>query len=256
MLRLRNTVIASLVMLSVGIGQAGAQPSKLPVGAAKVPAAIREEIDRLASDDAGRRATAAFALGEMGAAAELAIPWLVAAMSDDRRTLSTHYGDAPVNLVVGKALARIGSAATKHVTTLLLSDDTRIEMRLNSARALTVMRDGTSLELLLKAIPYAYSQADMDGDRKAAFATEFRRLLPCYLPDRRVPEAFLTLEEAAQRASPSGPTDVQWFVYEFRESVKNVPMDVQKIEQARDWWSQNKATASLNPARTWGICKQ
>jgi hypothetical protein len=251
-------VLMTVVVALLGLDdQASAQASK-PGTPTTVSPVVREEIDRLASDDVGRRATAANALGKMGAAAEPAIAWLIAAMSDERETLSPEYGIAPVNLVAGKALSKIGLSARKEVTSLLTSPGTTPLMRRNAVRALTVMRDQASLDVILESLPYAYSDADPTG----WFADKLEDVLPCFLPDPRVPEAMLRLAQSGQHAHPeqwdSGTVHnrVQWFHQWFQRAVKGLPDSVGTLGEVQDWWARHKTTASLSPAGTDGPCRQ
>src|SRR5262245_64634593 len=68
---------------------------------------VREEVDRLASTDAGRRATGAGSLGQMGAAATPAIPYL-APLLEDNTTVYFLGGETKVAVIAGMALAEIG----------------------------------------------------------------------------------------------------------------------------------------------------
>lgn len=225
---------------------------------AKVPAEVREEIDRLASDDAGRRATAAEALAKMGTAAEPAIPWLIAAMHDERETLSVQHGRAPVYFVVGKALSRLGSPARQQVVSVLRNPGTEMPMRHNALMALTAIRDQTSLDVLLETLPYAYSESDPKGH----YASHLRTVLQCFLPDPRVPEAMLRLAQSAQRHS-SEPADVlnminafRWAVQEGMQYTTERPDTVKTLAETEAWWATHKSAASLRPAPVDGACRQ
>jgi hypothetical protein len=218
---------------------------------AKVPMEVREKIDRLASNDVGRRATAAEALGRMEAAAEPATPWLIAAMSDDRETLSVQFGQAPVYLVVGKALSRIGPPGRKQVISMVRSPSTEMSRSHSALAALTAIRDQTSLDVLLETLPYAYSETDPEGH----FASHLSAALRCFLPDPRVPEAMLLLGQSAQRLS-SEPLDVDNMLNACRWVVKEVPDSVRTLAETQEWWATHESAASLRPAPVGGVCRQ
>ncbi len=76
---MRQNRVLLLTVVAVLVGDLPAVAQALPTSSlSRLAPAVRDEVDRLVSDDAGRRATAAASLGDMGAAALDALPWLVA----------------------------------------------------------------------------------------------------------------------------------------------------------------------------------
>jgi HEAT repeat protein len=89
------------------------QDKPSPVKAKKLselPTAVREELDRLASDDAGKRATAIVSLAEMGQEAIPAIPFLIGALGDSREVFSLK-GRSTVNNLAVQTLENLGEPA-------------------------------------------------------------------------------------------------------------------------------------------------
>ena len=87
-------------------------PTTIPKLAA-MPREVREEVDRLASNDAGKRATGAVSLGQMGAAATQAIPYLVPLLGDSTEIWSIPLGKTTVSHIAGYALVQIGAKGTE-----------------------------------------------------------------------------------------------------------------------------------------------
>lgn len=92
-------------------GSATQKSSPATVKLSKLPPAVRDEIDRLASDDPGKMATAATSLGEMGEAAIPAIPFLVKALEDPSKVFSMEEGESRVCDVALSALKKLGAPA-------------------------------------------------------------------------------------------------------------------------------------------------
>jgi hypothetical protein len=94
-----------------------AAPAKPKI--AEIPKAVREEIERLISDDSAKRATAAASLAEMGPAAAPAIPYLAAALDDFRSVLSLRRGNVEVRTIVLDTLRPFREPATKEILSRL-----------------------------------------------------------------------------------------------------------------------------------------
>jgi HEAT repeat protein len=88
----------------------------------ELPPAIRAEIDRLASDEAGKRATAAASLAEMGERAVPAIPYLIGALGDERMAIGS---DAvkQVRAFALTTLTKLGGPAREALLNALKSSD-------------------------------------------------------------------------------------------------------------------------------------
>jgi hypothetical protein len=80
---------------------------------AQMPREVREEVDRVASNDAGKRATGAASLGQMGAVATPAIPYLVPLLDDATKVFVLGQGETQVALVAGESLVQIGTKGTE-----------------------------------------------------------------------------------------------------------------------------------------------
>lgn len=106
--------LSLFVAMAVCVTGQQAEPPRPTAKAAKklsvVPPAVRAEIDRLASDDAGKRATGAASLGEMGDEAIPAIPYLVGALGDTRAVIGPG-GRQQVAEVALATLAKLGEPA-------------------------------------------------------------------------------------------------------------------------------------------------
>jgi HEAT repeat protein len=88
----------------------------------ELPAPVREEMDRLASDDAGKRATAIVSLGEMGQEAIPAIQLLIGAVGD-RRSVIGPKGRFDVNELAVQTLETLGEPARKALLDALQAED-------------------------------------------------------------------------------------------------------------------------------------
>jgi HEAT repeat protein len=98
-----------------------AAPSKL----ADIAPPVRDEIDRLMSGEAGKRASGAASLAEMGDAALPAIPYLIDALSDDRLVhgpVSTAANELSVRSVALYTLWKLGRPAVDAIIASLKSE--------------------------------------------------------------------------------------------------------------------------------------
>ncbi len=118
----------------------------------------------LKDKDTQVRGAAATALGQIGPAAEDAIPALVAALADDAEWHgSPNYPGIPVNVRwdASKALGRIGSVAVPALMTAL--EDREAKVRASAASALSAIGPGATA-----AVP-ALSAALRDNDRSVIY---------------------------------------------------------------------------------------
>jgi len=115
----RSAVVLLCLYLIAGVALTvsvlGQTPTPTPTPAPKLAAMsreIREEVDRVASSDAGKRATGALSLGQMGAAATGAILYLVPLLDDASKVYALGKGATEVALIAGEALVEIGPKGT------------------------------------------------------------------------------------------------------------------------------------------------
>ena len=105
-------------------GSARATGPKVGRKLSELPSVVREEIDRLASDDAGKRATGAASLGEMGAEAIPAIPYLIGALGDSRSVIGPG-GRQDVADVAMASLTKLGNPAREALLEALKAQNVR-----------------------------------------------------------------------------------------------------------------------------------
>lgn len=82
-----------------------------PTTARTLAPALREEIDRLMSDDAGKRASAAMALSEYKGDVTPAIPYLMAILDDGKEVFGPVLGKTTVRQVAAYSLGKVGKPA-------------------------------------------------------------------------------------------------------------------------------------------------
>jgi HEAT repeat protein len=115
-------------LLAVCVADQKAEQAKPTAKATKklsdVPPAVRAEIDRLASDDAGKRATGAASLAEMGDEAIPSIPYLVGALGDNRSVIGPG-GPQIVAEVALATLVKLGEPARQALLDALKADGRR-----------------------------------------------------------------------------------------------------------------------------------
>jgi hypothetical protein len=207
---------------------------------AGIPPVVRDEIDRLESNDAGRRATGAASLGEMGAAAVPAIPWLLAAVDDVRSVNSLRYGHVSVAFIAGRALSAIGRPAVEYVRKKLEDPTATRDERVVAIRAVAIMKAPELLDPLLKQIKIACSP---EGNCDLDFA--FTDALVCFLPDRRVPDALLRVGAEQERRNQAR-TAIIWFNGTTEPArLAGTATEFKTITAAKEWWGVNGSTAEL-----------
>lgn len=194
--------IVALASLSVGFrgatpayGQAPTTkrvtPSQTKISG--IPPAVREEIERLISDDPAKRATAAASLGEMGPAAAPAIPYLVAALDDTRMVLSLLKGNVSVNSIVLDTLRLLGEPARKGILNRLAPPE---NAQFGAIWAVAELREARAVPLLTAIVfdrraHYRWQALDaMETlqERKVDLAT----LLPLIDPSRADEDKYFT----------------------------------------------------------------
>jgi len=116
----------------------------------ELPAAVRDELDRLASDDAGKRATAIVSLGEMGQEAIPAIPMLIGALGDLREVIGMK-GRFKVDELALQTLTNLGEPARKSLLDVLQEED-RDRDRDQVMWALGKMKETRAVEPLVRLL--------------------------------------------------------------------------------------------------------
>lgn len=221
---------------------------------AAMPNAVRAEVDRLVVDDAGKRATAAASLGEMGGAAISAVPWLAAVTYDTREVVSLSAGQTQVRALAAIALHQVGPRARDLLIARI--GDTKLGTleRLQAASALSLMGDARAMgpvtALLRESLP-----SMPDGSRGydlgglIHWATYVAEGLAC-LPDTRVVAEFY-LQVADIGITPGGSVTLREFKRLIDRMLGEPPFT--SVQSARDWWAQNRGTAQL---RAPAVCAQ
>jgi HEAT repeat protein len=209
----------------------------------ELPRPLREEIDRLASDDAGKRATAAVSLGEMGAQATPAIPYLIGALSDGRSVVGP-FGTSTVDELAVKALAQIGEPARQALLDALKTKSAR---DLGSVMmALGKLQETRAVELILpyldgpEAVWAVAALGDM-GDRRAV--PPLLEMLPAKDGPMGVVEALGKLgdlravEPLMQLLREDGD---QEHTSASKALFKLTGQRFKNRKEAAAWWQQNK----------------
>jgi len=146
-----KTILGLLVVISVmGIGLIGYAQPNIPKKdiPSNIPADIRKQIMGLYSSDPTERVYAAVRLGQMGARAVPAIPFLIGMFVD-----GTPVAGRPLNFPgkeATKALVKIGKPAVQPLIAAL--KDENLYVRLNAAKALGNITDPRAVEPLIAAL--------------------------------------------------------------------------------------------------------
>jgi HEAT repeat protein len=232
-------VISGCLLLVTAVLPSQAQEADPPpqrvASIAALPRAVRDEVEQLLSNDEGKRALAAASLGEMGASAAPALPWLFATVADTREVRSLRDGVVTVAFVAGRAMAAIGPQAVQYIVKKLDDPKTPWEERTVAIRALAIIQSPPTIDVLLRQIDLFDSPERQQGE-----ALLLSEALTCFLPDPRVPPAYLQVAEFAERHK--WPLD--WYLVFFNASTSQ---KFKVVAEAREWWSVNKTTASLKP---------
>jgi hypothetical protein len=185
----------------------------------------REEVDRLASDDAGKRATGALSLGQMGAAATPAIPYLVPLLDDATKVYALGQGETQVALVAGEAMVQIGPKGTELLITQLKRETNAPRWsRCTAARVLGRNKVSTAAPALRAAL----APSDVDD-----------------LEGLYIVEALAALGDSSSLGSimtflTRDSIDLWQF---FQKPLKNLTgQDSKARSDALAWWQANKGT--------------
>jgi len=218
----------------IGLSQTS-QASPAPKLAA-MPREVREEIDRLASTDAGKRATGALSLGQMGAKAEPAIPYLVPLLEDQTRVRSLGHGETEVGLVAGEAMVALGPKETEMLIGQLKRENNAPRgARVTAARVLGMKKVTTASPALRAALTPPDVHADFEGlyiVRALADLGDFGALGPIM--------TFLASKEPDSMTGQIG-----WQFYQ-KELKRFTGQDFKDRSDALAWWQMNKPTANEN----------
>jgi HEAT repeat protein len=251
------------VLGSVGcvLGQTAGKSQAARPAPSKPPAitpAVREEIDRLMSDDAGKRASAAMALSEIPGQAGPTIPYLIAILDDTKEVFGPVLGRTRVREVALHALRQIGRPA---VVGLLSSLDAQApDIREGATWALGELKAPEAVQPLIDRLPKETENDVLRATVKALAAIGDKRALPALISvssrpigemdnfpgavagsigsfkDPRAIEPLISLAERTSEAKNSNQYEVLRQVealtgQKFRDEPK----------AARAWWEQNKS---------------
>lgn len=207
-----------------------------------MPRAVRDEVDRLASDDPGRRATAAESLAEMGRAAAPAIPWLIAAMSDHRPVISLREGNTEVRYIAAHALGQIGRPAVTQLVALVQNTSADDSLRIGAVTALGWFREPTALDPLLAAL----KALDLRKETQTrSIISTLSEALSCF-PEERVANAIL---EATERLQAGGADRLEP-LNDFTAMAGQRYGTFASPAKAREWWTANKSQLALKRGNT------
>jgi len=244
-----TTLAGNSLALSPPSGGTASKPRPSgKTGVAAPSPAVRAEIERLESNDEGRRATGAAALAAMGIRAAPAVPWLFAAVDDLRPVNSLLYGRATVAYVAGRALRAIGPSAVDYVMAKLRDPKTSPDDRSAALRAVAIMHRPEMLTALLQQLEIACAPG---GNA----CSEYGDALECYLPDPRIPEAMLRMAEELERRGDKSPSILISFTVFVRGHEDGKNDWVKTVTEAKDWWAAHGASATLGRSST-GRCAE
>ncbi|MFQ6078745.1 MAG: HEAT repeat domain-containing protein [Thermodesulfobacteriota bacterium] len=145
------TLLAAVRMM--GIGLVGYAQPDIPRGdiPSHIPAHVRQQIKRLYSPARIERAHAAIHLGQMGAQAVPAIPFLIGMLGDSTQLVAEPEGVATSpGAEAARALVRIGKPAVEPLIAALKDEDSYI--RGYAAEALGEIGDPRAVEPLIAAL--------------------------------------------------------------------------------------------------------
>lgn len=203
----------------------GQTPTPTPVPKlAALSREVREEVDRLASNEAGKRATGAASLGQMGAAATPAIPYLAALVSDGTEVYGLE-GRKTVGVIAGMALCEIGPKGTEVLIGQLKREGNAERMaRTNAARALGQKKVAVAAPALRAALAHS---------------------APNWFDAQAIVEALAALNDSGSLVSimafleQHSDTDFSWGNY--MEPLKDLTGQLFRYKKdALTWWQENK----------------
>lgn len=207
----------------------------------RMPRPVREEVDRLVSDEAGKRATAAASLGEMGGNAIDALPWLVAVVQDARRVMSLTRGNTEVGSIAAEAIGKMGTPATVKLLALLNGPDTSPEARIGAAWVLAFQKNRIAVDSILQQMRAAGGRATKENDQQLF---DWENAIVCY-DDTRVPEELLGVFEVLAKLRTEVSDSMSNHLRRFSELTGGPSFST--VAEARSWWESNKRAAKLVP---------
>ena len=154
-IRIRFALLAASLVCCLWVGLAGTQAQN----GKEIPADVRDKMNALNSQNPVERASAACALGEMGARAVLAVPFLIKMLGDDTPVSQTDCGTGRSELRTldqtspgeraAQALAVIGRPAVEPLIAVLRAEDWCV--RANAIWALGIIDDPRTVESVVGA---------------------------------------------------------------------------------------------------------
>ncbi len=261
--RLERAALLCVVVGSVWcvLGQTAGKSQAARPAPSKPPAitpAVREEIDRLMSDDAGKRASAAMALSEIPGQAGPTIPYLIAILDDTKEVFGPVLGRTSVREVALHALRQIGRPA---VAGLLSSLDAQApDIREGATWALGELRAPEAVQPLIDRLPKETENGVLWAAAHALAAIGDRRALPALISvsgrpfaendsfpgavaesigsfkDPRSIEPLISLAERASEAKNS----YRYVILRQVEALTGQKFG-DEAKAARAWWEQNKS---------------
>ncbi len=188
MKKVRWVAVFFLLMSSFPFGSCDGQSTVPEAGpSSDTSAAVRDEIRRLESFDPLERIHAARQLGRMGEGAAPAVPFLIAALSNNARMAVRSPGEEPAASSVAEeamtALVNIGGPAVEPLISALGNSDPRVRMM--ATEALGRIRDPRTIGPLIRVL-----ESDVDVLVKAAGVDALRKK-----DDPRALEALVLAED-------------------------------------------------------------
>jgi hypothetical protein len=231
----------------VTLSDAGAAAAALP----RLPPTIRQEVDRLAGDDPGSRATAALALGAMGKAAAPAIPWLFAAVSDRRdvRLLLTQE-KTTVGEQAALALGKIGEPAFSQLRQAIIDASTDEVTWFRAAAVLALLRRAEVFDPLVARFRSLQPHVNEDDQASRRFV-DVAWLLTCF-PEPRVGDL---LAEAIATGTAQRPMAYGLESLVDEPKIPEFPECKQALQDWKpspcpallEWWRSHRDQVKLTP---------
>ena len=252
-----GVTIPTATMLGLLFVANTAAQATLPTTAKTIAPALREEIDRLMSDDAGKRASAAMALSEYEGDVTAAIPYLMAILGDTKQVFGPVLGQTTVRGVAVYALGKIGRPA---IAPLIASLNAKAsDLRQGAAWALGELKVQEAVGPLIEHLSRETEGNALGAAAHALAAIGDKRAVPALISalDRPIgpqddfpwelseslasfkdPAAIGPLIALAERALAAGNYTAHQVLRAAAELARqNFHGDV---KAARAWWEQNK----------------
>lgn len=201
----------------------GQTPTPTPVPKlAAMSREVREEVDRLASNEAGKRATGAASLGQMGAAATPAIPYLVLLLADETEVYGLK-GKTRVAHTAGEALVEIGPKGKEALISQLRRESSAPWLARYYAAGVLGQKKVVEAIPVLRA---ALARSDVN-----------------WVEAGHIVEALAALNDSGSLVSIMAylAQDIELYWPHYQKPLKNLTgQDFKDKKDALTWWQENK----------------